>query len=218
MSDSFTYHLAELQSVGDPSDPRRCVPSYSCSGWDVLDVGCGIGQTLVAPEFADARSRHGIDVDREAVELGKKMFPNLTLTVAAAEQIPYDTARFDLVFSRVALPYTDVPVALREIARVTKPGGRVWLALHSWQMERKTIAAASRHLAVRRLIDRTYVLVNSILLAIFDHCFARPWSGTFESFQFARSTSRLLRRLDFEEIVEIKEPHFCISARKAIRK
>lgn len=215
MSDTIGYHLLELQTVRDVNDPRRCVPSYDCAGWDVLDVGCGVGQTLVAPEFAGARSRHGIDVDQQAVETGRTMFPELVLTTAAAERIPYDDARFDLVFSRVSLPYTNVPVALAEMSRVTKPGGRVWVALHSWRMESNAALAACRELAVKRLLDHAYVAANSLLLAVSGRCVARPWSGTFESFQFASGITRLMGKLALCEITPLPGSHFCISARKA---
>jgi len=214
-ADTLAYHLAELRLVGDPGNPRRCIPNFDCSGWDVLDVGCGLGQTLVAPEFSGARSRHGIDVDESAIELGRSMFPDLVLTRAAAEKIPYDDARFDLVFSRVALPYTNVPVALAEMSRVTRPGGRVWLALHSWRMESEVLWAACRQLAIKRLIDRAYVVANSLLLVMSGHCIPRPWSGTFESFQFARGIARVMRKLSLSEITALTGPHFCISARKA---
>ena len=215
MSDTTAYHLAELRLLGDLSDPRRFVPNYDCTEWDVLDVGCGLGQTLVAPEFAAARSRHGIDVDRSAISLGRTMFPDLVLTVASAERIPYPDARFDLVFSRVALPYTNVPVALAEMCRVARPGGRVWLALHSWRSESKALFTACRQFAGRRLVDRVYVAANSVLLAVSGRCVARPWSGTFESFQFAGAMGRLMRKLALMEIAVVTEPHFCISARKA---
>lgn len=213
--DTIAYHLAELRLLGDPGDPRRCIPSYDCSDWDILDVGCGLGQTLMASEFSRARSRHGIDVDRGAIELGRTMFPDLVLTTAAAEEIPYDDARFDLVFSRVALPYTNIPVALAEMTRVTKPGGRLWLALHSWRMESSALWAACRQIAVKRLADHAYVVANSLLLAVSGRCFARPWSGTFESFQFAGGVARVMRRLNLSEIRQDAGPHLCISARKA---
>jgi ubiquinone/menaquinone biosynthesis C-methylase UbiE len=213
--DTVAYHLAELRLVGDPGDPRRCVPNYDCTGWDVLDVGCGLGQTLGASEFARAKSRHGIDVDEKAIELGRSMFPDLTLTAAGAERIPYEDARFDLVFSRVALPYTNIPVAMAEMARVTKPGGWLWLSLHPWRMESGRFLAALRQLSGKRLIDRTYVLTNSLLFAVSGRCVARPWSGTFESFQFSGRMTQLMRNLAFCEISASTSPHFCISGRKA---
>jgi len=217
MTDPTAYHLAELRLIEDRSNPRRCVPNYDCTGWDVLDVGCGLGQTLMAPEFSMARSRHGIDVDQKAIDLGHRMFPALLLSVAHAECIPYRDGTFDLVFSRVALPYTNVPAALAEMHRVAKPGGRVWLTLHSWAMERQTLLAALRHFSGRRLLDQVYVVMNSLLLALAERCIARPWSGTYESFQFVGSMMRLMRKLEFCEVSDFIDAHlhFCMSARKA---
>ena len=214
-TDTTAYHLAELQLINDLNDPRRCVPNFNCSGWDVLDVGCGIGQTLVAPELLGAKSRHGIDIDQRAVAAGITQFPELDLRVAPAEDIPFGDAEFDLVYSRVALPYTNVPHALREMARVTRPNGLIWLTLHSWRTELREVTAAIRHRAARRLVDRGYVLVNSLLLYSVGVCIARPWSGTYESFQFASGMRRLLKKLRFLDIECQYEPHFRVSARKA---
>jgi len=212
--DTTLYHLAELRLVEDLHDPRRCVPNYDCRGLDVLDVGCGLGQTLVAPEFRGARALHGIDIDRLAIETGIKMFPELVLSVASAEHIPYENGRFDLVFSRVALPYTNIPRAMTEIARVVRPGGRVWLSLHSWRTEMREVRVAVRSLAARRLVDRAYVCVNSLLLGAFGRCIPRPWSGTYESFQFASGLTRIFRRLQFRDIIVHRARHFYISAQK----
>jgi ubiquinone/menaquinone biosynthesis C-methylase UbiE len=215
MADLTAYHLTELEVIRNPADPRRQVPDYDCTGWDVLDVGCGIGQTLSAHEFAAARSRHGIDVDSQAITVGREMFPQFTLQVASAEKIPYPDGHFHLVFSRVALPYTNVPVALAEILRVTKAGGAVWLLMHSWGLERTAWLEAARRLRLRRLLDRTYVLANSLTLAATGRCFARPWSHTYESFQFAPSMMRLLRGMSFCDVRCPVGEQLCISARKA---
>ena len=217
MSKLSEYHLGELAVVQDRADPRRCVPEYECGGWDVLDVGCGIGQTLAAPEFAGAASRHGIDIDVEAIKLGRGMFPEFALSVARAEAIPYSECRFDLVFSRVALPYTNVPLALSEMRRVTKPGGVVWLLLHPWRMELSTFVEALKKGNMRRSLDRTYVIANSVALAITGRCFARPWTHTYESFQLAGSMRRLMHALSFRDVLVSTGNQFYISGRKAGR-
>jgi ubiquinone/menaquinone biosynthesis C-methylase UbiE len=215
MADLTAYHLAELEVIRNRADPRRQVPDYDCTGWDVLDVGCGIGQTLSAPEFAAARSRHGIDVDSQAIAVGHEVFPQFTLQVASAEKIPYPDGHFHLVYSRVALPYTNVPVALAEILRVTRAGGAVWLLLHSWGLERAAWFEAARRLRLRRLFDRTYVLANSLTLAATGRCFARPWSETYESFQFAGSMTRLLKGMSLCDVRRPAGKQLCLAARKA---
>lgn len=47
----------------------------------------------------------------------------------AAEKLPFPVASFDLVVSQYGLEYADLAIALREVARVLVPGGRLlWLA------------------------------------------------------------------------------------------
>jgi ubiquinone/menaquinone biosynthesis C-methylase UbiE len=58
----------------------------------------------------------------------------MDLRNAAAEHLPYGNSEFDLVISRVSLPYTDLPKAAREMRRVLRTGGRIWLALHDFRM------------------------------------------------------------------------------------
>ena len=67
MTADIAYHLTELKIVSNKGDPRRIVPNYSCGGWRVLDIGCGIGQTLVSEELSEATELYGVDSDSELV-------------------------------------------------------------------------------------------------------------------------------------------------------
>ena len=215
MTTPSEYHLFELAIVNSPDDPRRNLPTDVEPGSRVLDVGCGIGQSLMATDFAGC-ARHGVDIDANAIAAGNEMFPDLDLKVSRAEKLPYVDSSFDLVYSRVAIPYTDVPLALREIVRVAKPGGRVWLSLHPWSMERREIFGAFRSLSVRRIVDRAYVAGNSLLLAAIGRCFARPWSGQYESFQFPARTRAMLLDLGCEAVTTGTDQFFVVEARKKI--
>ena len=208
------YHLRELSIVENSSDPRRNLPKGVVAGWRVLDVGCGIGQSLMASEFLDCE-RHGIDIDADAIAAGSEMFPELYLRAAQAENIPHNDQSFDLVFSRVAIPYTNIPRALREIFRVVKPGGRVWISLHPWSMEKEEIVKAIKTRSAKRLIDRIYVMINSMCLAIATRCFARPWSGKFESFQLPSRMQHLVRRTGFEEVGILNDRFFTLVGKKS---
>jgi len=214
MEDCSAYHLAELELIRDTANPKRLVPSYDCAGWTVLDIGCGIGQTLTAEELAACASLHGLDVDRAAIDYGRRAFPHLALSLGSAEAIPYPAEKFDLVFSRVALPYTNIPLALREMHRVLKPGGAVWLTLHDWKMERIQIHNALRARNLRRLLDRLYVCVNSLSLLLFSKCLRRPWAPTFETFQTESGIERLLRDAGFASSKVRHDMHFLVTAVK----
>lgn len=208
------YHAMEAAIVADVSDPRRLVPTYPCAGWAVLDIGCGAGQTLMAPELAAAGALYGIDVDAKAIDYGRRHHPHLQLSVGSAEH-PGIAGTFDLVYSRVALPYTDIPRALASMAALTKPGGHVWITWHTWRNEFLNLGVAVRQLAVKRIIDRLYVITNSALFALTGRVFRRPWNGRIESVQTERAVRRAMRRAGFTDIqIQRDRWHFLATGRK----
>ena len=95
----------------------------AAEGLRVLDVGCGVKPYL--PFFATAREYVGLDLVRtEHADV-----------VGTAEQLPLDDASFDLVLCLQVLEHVDDPgQAIRELHRVTRPGGRVLLSTHGTQV------------------------------------------------------------------------------------
>lgn len=195
---SIGYHLNELKIVQNVADPRRLMPKAQEPGSSVLDIGCGIGQALTAPEFGECAARCGIDIDANAIAYGQKSFPFLDLSVARSEFIPFGEANFDLVFSRVSLPYCNITVALSEMHRVLKPGGRLWVSLHPWNMEKEQLISAIRSMHPIRVLDRMYVVLNGLIFASTGRCFARPWNGRIESFQTVGGFKRALIKAGFQ--------------------
>jgi len=102
----------------------------SCPGGDLLDAGCGPGimaRTLLefrphvfritALDQSPAMVEYCIASTREVGQVGA--------TVGQLEAMPFADASFDVTLVMGALEYADVRAALREISRVTRPGGRV---------------------------------------------------------------------------------------------
>lgn len=100
------------------------------AGRDVLDVGCNTGYGTV--RFAPvARRVVGVDVSPAAIEAANRRAsggrPEFLLTTGL--DLPFPDDSFDLVSSFQVLEHVPDPLAyLREIARVTRPGGEVILA------------------------------------------------------------------------------------------
>jgi ubiquinone/menaquinone biosynthesis C-methylase UbiE len=119
---------------GRSAAAREAVAGLSISR--VLDIGCGAGQEL-RPFLRGTQSLGvGIDVSPEVGIAGRELFAadqpdsRVAYLRAAAERLPFSGASFDLVICRLALPYTDNAQALREMARVLRPGGALLLKFH----------------------------------------------------------------------------------------
>ena len=110
---------------------RRYAPDFQVKGSDVLDVGCGDAGALIA--FAEQGARcAGIECFDTSLERGSLRAADHGVTVdlrkGVAESIPYPDSSFDLVMLDNVLEHVnDRPLTLREVRRVLKPGGLLYM-------------------------------------------------------------------------------------------
>jgi ubiquinone/menaquinone biosynthesis C-methylase UbiE len=92
----------------------------------VLDLGCGDGAD--ADWFARrAASTVGIDLS-EHPRWATLSRPGLSFQTADAQELPFPTAAFDVVFTKDVLHHAQDPSrVLDEAGRVCKPGGRIYI-------------------------------------------------------------------------------------------
>jgi ubiquinone/menaquinone biosynthesis C-methylase UbiE len=212
--DLRSYHLMELAIARDPADPRRRMPPIAPHHRRVLDIGCGAGQTLIASALPPGALRVGIDIDPEAIALGRELDPALHLLRARGEALPFGDTSFDLVICRVALPYMHIGRAIGEMARVLAPGGDVWLVLHPWQMTAGELAGAVRRGHVRAALHRAYVTANSILFHLAGAQLPWPPTGRYESFQTEHGVRRALGAAGFRHIAFERRRGFIATAQR----
>ena len=105
---------------------------------DVLDVGCGAGQTTrEAAQAARAGSAHGVDLAATAIERAREAaradgLRNVTFEQADAQVHRFPPERFDLAISRFGTMFFADPVAaFANIGRALRPAGR--LVMMVWQ-------------------------------------------------------------------------------------
>ena len=98
-------------------------------GTSVLDVGCGSGLTLVLAAERGALVS-GLDVSPGLLGVARERLPEGDLRDGDMESLPFPDAAFDAVVGVNAFQFAGDPqLALREAARVTRPGGRVVASL-----------------------------------------------------------------------------------------
>src|SRR6185503_6041802 len=100
------YHRNELRIALDPNHPAHVLPPALPRAHRVLDIGCGAGQTLVAV-YPD-RVSFGLDMDIEALKLGKSIAKGVNFVCGKAEALPWPDGHFDIVIARVSLNYSNI--------------------------------------------------------------------------------------------------------------
>ena len=133
MSDDDAARAASFESVADVYERSR--PGYpeDAVRWlvgeeprDVVDLGAGTGKltrSLVA-------LRHRVTAVEPLPAMRAQLqaaVPDATAVAGTAELIPLEDASADVVTVAQAFHWFDKPVALREIARVLRPDGRLAL-------------------------------------------------------------------------------------------
>ncbi len=102
----------------------------------LLDIGCGMGQSLLLLSAFRGFSGVGIDVSQQGLATGRafreKHLPHaaVSFVLGRAESLPFPDASFDVVLFRLALPYADNAQALAEVARVLGPKGIADVRIH----------------------------------------------------------------------------------------
>jgi SAM-dependent methyltransferase len=103
---------------------------------DVVEVGCGVGDFAItlAP---NARSMTAVDFSREAIAQattkGRVQGSPARFLVGSAEALPLPDASCDVLYSCECLEHVpNPPLALREMFRVLRPGGRLVLTTENY--------------------------------------------------------------------------------------
>lgn len=104
------------------------VRRYGTSG-SVLECGCGTG--LLLERFLDfATEARGIDLSPGMLESAKAR--GLDVCEGSVTELPFASDTFDVTCSFKVLAHVpDLPRALHEMARVTKPGGTILAELYN---------------------------------------------------------------------------------------
>lgn len=179
----------------------------------VLDVGCGSGDSLREESAIRRKAMKGtaqiemvgVDIDEAALEQGRANYPQFLFVHAKGEHLPFPDQAFDAVISRVALPYMDIPVVLREMRRVLKAGGELKIKLHPLTYTIKELGAEMKSgplwRKAQRFIYRGYVLTNGIVLHIAGVNFRFPLARRrCESFQTKKAIRNALAAAGFTQI------------------
>jgi SAM-dependent methyltransferase len=106
-------------------------------GGRALDVGCGPGAvTTELVALLGAGHVAAVDPSVPFADACRGRLPGVRVDVAPGESLPFDGAAFDHVLSQLAVNFMTDPLAgVREMRRVTRPGGTVAAAVWDYAEE-----------------------------------------------------------------------------------
>lgn len=110
-----------------PLAPQLVELAGIAPGQRVLDVGCGPGAlTSALVERVGAENVSAVDPSAPFVDAARERYPGVDVREASAEHLPYADDEFDATLAQLVVHFMADPLqGVREMARVTRPGGVV---------------------------------------------------------------------------------------------
>jgi SAM-dependent methyltransferase len=114
----------------------------------LLDLGCGIGNILIAlaERIRFEEPAVGVDVSAALIEMGRQEIKkanlerHIELSVAPATHLPFADGRFDVAITSHVIKHLDdqaLAESFHELARVLRPGGRFLM----WEFKKSPLSA-----------------------------------------------------------------------------
>ena len=130
-------HFAPLEMMTTPVAARLVKFAGVRAGHDLLDVGCGTGVVAITAERNGAHVT-GLDLTPELLDRARENArianAKIDFREGDVEALPFENGSFDVVLSQFGHMFAPRPdVALAEMLRVLKPGGRI--AFATWPPE-----------------------------------------------------------------------------------
>ena len=137
--------------------------------YTILDVGCGGGRTVSKlAAIATQGKVYGVDYSQESVAATKRTnaraidLGSVEVRLGSVSELPFPDGMFDLVTAvETHFWWPDLPGDMREVFRVTKPGGALIVIAEVYK------GAITK---VSKLAEKFASRTGMVLLSVDEHC------------------------------------------------
>ena len=156
--DQASKRLESIYLTPDVVEQREKVLALLAprAGEHAQDIGCGPGLTTESLALAVGADGHvlGVDIAEPMLAIAKQRcasLPQVSLGMADVTALPYEDARFDCALASQVYEYVEqIDTALKELARVIKPGGRAVLVDTDWE---SAVWASHDDVRMRKILE-----------------------------------------------------------------
>ena len=136
-------YMRFMGQYSEPLAPRFADLAGIHDGQRVLDVGCGPGAlTAELVNRVGAASVSAVEPSDSFAAAARERLPGVEVRQSAAEQLPFPDGTFDAALAQLVIHFMADPVqGLREMHRVTRPGGTVAACVWDHAGDRGPLAA-----------------------------------------------------------------------------
>ena len=128
----------------------------------VLEIGIGTGEGI-AESFLD-KDLYGIDISSKLVDECKRLFPDINVSVADAEDLHFENKKFDLSYCVHSTWYfPNLNQAISEMIRVTKPNGHVCFDIQNILNERIKNNLSKHIFENTKFLGKLYKLLKNLI-------------------------------------------------------
>jgi len=130
------FHQSEIAHPYQIWFKKRILQSFGLKPGNksILEVGCGVGSFCCLLKN-NTNQVYGVDFSSKMITLAKTNCPSVNFRQASADKLPFANKSFDAVVAIMLFHHLQaqglLEKSLREIKRVLKPGGEIYILDHS---------------------------------------------------------------------------------------
>jgi ubiquinone/menaquinone biosynthesis C-methylase UbiE len=166
--DAIAEHFAQTRQA-PWREVQNLMEQYVHPGDRLLDLGCGNGRVADLANTIKA-DYTGLDISERLIHIAKQQHPNGRFYVGNMMHTDFPNTYFDQVF--LVASFHHIPSrqyrlqTLKEIARITKPGGMIMMT--NWNFYQWRFFTTRMRFAIKRLTFRHRMDIDDLLIPWYD--------------------------------------------------